>query len=78
MKLECPLPRYYFCHAAFALLIAVLLAPGIGFYGGLCCGAMFYISREWAQYEFGLLFDWPGLLAPLLTCAIAAIIYSLV
>jgi hypothetical protein len=66
--MNCPLPRYYLCHAVVALLIAVALWPFLGLVAGLAAGAAFYVGREFTQWEGGLKFDWKGLLAPLLTC----------
>lgn len=66
--MNCPLPRYYLCHAVVALLIAAALWPFIGLVAGLAAGAAFYAGREFTQWESGLKFDWRGLLAPLLTC----------
>lgn len=68
--MDCPLPRYWMCHAVFALLIAVLLWPLIGLDAGLAAGAFFYVGREYTQWESGLPFDWPGLLAPLVVCLV--------
>ena len=70
----CPLPRYYFCHAAVALLIAVTLWPLVGLSGGLTTGFAFYAGREFTQWESGLPFDWKGIAAPATACAIVFII----
>jgi hypothetical protein len=66
--MDCPLPRYYLCHAVVALAIAAVLWPFIGLVAGLAAGAAFYAGREFTQWESGLHFDWKGLMAPLLTC----------
>ncbi|MBG1232962.1 hypothetical protein [Aestuariivirga litoralis] len=68
MSLKCPLGRYYICHIAVALIIAVCLWPLFGLDAGLCAGAAFYCGREFTQWQSGLPFDWKGLLAPLLIC----------
>lgn len=71
--MTCPLPRYWMCHAVFALVIAVALWPALGLAAGLTAGAFFYIGREFTQWEqgggAGLPFDWPGLLAPVVVCS---------
>jgi hypothetical protein len=73
--MNCPLPRYWMCHALVALLIALFLWPMVSFEAGLCTGAAFYVGREYTQWEQGdgpgLPFDWPGVLAPLLACLAA-------
>lgn len=70
--MQCPLPRYYFCHAVIALLIAVALWPVFSLTAGLCAGVAFYAGREFTQWEQGggkgLPFDWPGVLAPVIVC----------
>lgn len=66
--MDCPLPRYWMCHAVFALLIAAAIWPLLGLAAGLCAGAFFYVGREYTQWESGLPFDWPGLVAPLAAC----------
>lgn len=68
--MNCPLPRYYFCHAVIALLVAVTLWPLVGLRGGLAAGVAFYAGREYTQWESGLPFDWKGILAPLVLCSI--------
>lgn len=71
--MECPLYRYWVCHAVFSLIIAALLWPVVGLTAGLCAGAFFYVGREFTQWEQGggegLPFDWPGLLSPLIVCS---------
>lgn len=73
MKTFVALTPYWLAHIAAAILIAIMLWPLIGFVGGLAAGAFFYVGREFTQWEQGggdgLAFDWPGLLAPLLTCS---------
>ena len=59
---------HYLCHALIALAIGVVLWPFIGLVAGLAAGAAFYAGREFAQWQSGLKFDFPGLLAPLLSC----------
>lgn len=68
--MTCPLPRYYACHAVIALLIAAILWWPLGIYAGLAAGVAFYAGREFTQWESGLPFDWPGLLAPAGVCAL--------
>lgn len=63
-SMTCPLPRYWMCHIAIALLIAAVVWPFLGLDAGLAAGATFYIGREFTQWEAGLSFDWKGLLAP--------------
>ena len=66
--MNCPLPRYYFCHAVISLVIAFAVAPLLGLKAGFAAGAMFYAGREYTQWEAGAPFDWRGLVAPVLTC----------
>lgn len=70
--MNCPLPRYYLCHAVVALLIAFALAPLLGLKAGLSAGGAFYAGREYTQWEQGdgpgLPFDWKGIVAPILVC----------
>lgn len=86
--MRCPLPRYYFCHVVFALLIAgattlvfwwpLGLIVSAAF--GLGIGAGFYGGREFTQWEqgggAGLPFDWPGLVAPVLICVAMVLLYK--
>jgi hypothetical protein len=76
---DCPLPRYFHCHAAVALIIAAVLWPVLGLPAGLAAGAAFYVGREFTQWEqgggSGLPFDWPGLVAPLLACLAVLAVY---
>ena len=65
----CPLPAYWMCHAAIALIIAAALWPLLGLTAGLAAGTAFYAGREHAQWESGLPFDWKGIAAPALVCA---------
>lgn len=76
--IECPLSRYYFCHAAIALLIALTLAPFLGANAGLAAGVAFYAGREVAQWQEGRPFDWKGLLAPFIACAAVFVVVQLV
>jgi hypothetical protein len=66
--MNCPLPRYYLCHALVALLIALFLWPLVSLEAGLAAGTAFYAGREYTQWEGGLQFDWKGLLAPFMAC----------
>lgn len=72
--MNCPFPRYWMCHAAVALLIAVVLWPFLGLQAGLAAGAAFYAGREFTQWQQGdgpgLPFDWKGLAAPMVACLI--------
>lgn len=72
--MNCPLPRYYLCHAAVALLIAAALWPLLGLVAGLAAGTAFYAGREFTQWESGLSFDWKGLVAPLVACLAVLIV----
>lgn len=74
--MDCPLPRYYLCHAVIALLIAACLWPLLGLNAGLAAGVSFYAGREFTQWESGKPFDWPGLLAPFATGIACLIIYK--
>jgi hypothetical protein len=60
------------CHAAVALIIAVVLWPFLGLQAGLAAGVAFYAGREFTQWEQGggpgLLFDWKGIAAPFVAC----------
>lgn len=68
----CPLPRYWMCHIAVALVVALAAWPFVGLAGGLFGGAMIYVGRELTQKEQGggpgLPLDWWGLLAPVVVC----------
>lgn len=80
--MQCPLPRYYLCHAVVALLVAVIAWPLVGLRGGLAAGIAFYAGREYTQWEqgggSGLPFDWKGILAPVIVCSIVfALIFVL-
>lgn len=70
--MNCPLPRYWMCHAAVALIIALVLWPFLGLQAGLTGGVAFYAGREFTQWEQGdgpgLPFDWKGTAAPALAC----------
>lgn len=72
--MACPFPRYWMCHIAIALAIAVVVWPFLGLTAGLAAGATFYIGREITQWESGLPFDWKGLLAPVLACLAVLIV----
>lgn len=73
--MQCPLPRYWMCHAVIALAIAVAIWPLLGLVAGLAAGAAFYAGREHAQWQQGggpgLPFDWLGLMVPVGTCMAA-------
>lgn len=71
--MNCPLPRYYFCHIVIALAIAAVIWPFFGIDAGLLTGAAFYCGREYTQWESGKPFDWKGLLAPVGVCALLII-----
>lgn len=71
--MNCPLPRYYLCHALVALLIAAAIWPVLGLVAGLAAGTAFYAGREFTQWESGLPFDWKGLAAPFIACLIVLI-----
>ncbi len=78
--MKCPLPRYYFCHAVIALLVALAVWPLLGLDVGLAIGAGFYIGREFTQWEqgggAGLPFDCKGVIAPVVSCGIVLAIYQ--
>lgn len=80
--MNCPLPRYYLCHAVIALLIAVACWPMMGIVAGLAAGVAFYAGREFTQWEQGggpgLQFDWPGAMAPIVACAAAYIAHGFI
>lgn len=76
-QLECPLPKYYFCHMAIALLIGITLWPLVGLPGGLAAGITFYAGREIAQWQDGKPFDWPGIIAPLISNGILIVLTTL-
>jgi hypothetical protein len=76
--MNCPLPRYYFCHAVVALLIALFLWPMVSLEAGLAAGTAFYAGREYTQWESGLQFDWKGLLAPFIACLTVLLISHLI
>ena len=73
---ECPLPRYYFCHAVITLIIAAALWPVIGIIGGLATGVAFYAGREIAQWQDGRPFDWKGIAAPVVVALVAYGLYT--
>lgn len=79
--MNCPLPRYYLCHSAVALIITLLLWWPIGIEAGLAAGVAFYAGREFTQWEqgggSGLPFDWMGILTPLASSLIFLAAYSL-
>lgn len=76
--MNCPLPRYFLCHAVIALLIAAAIWPVLGLVAGLAAGTAFYAGREYTQWEAGLPFDWKGIAAPLMACLIVLVIYGVI
>ena len=72
--MNCPLPRYYLCHSLVSIIIAFAVAPVLGLEAGCAAGAAFYAGREYTQWEqgggAGLPFDYKGIIAPVLTCAL--------
>lgn len=76
--MNCPLPRYFLCHAVIALLIAAAIWPVLGLVAGLAAGSAFYAGREYTQWEAGLPFDWKGIAAPLMVCLIVLVIYRVI
>ena len=66
--MNCPLPRYWMCHAVVSLIIAAILWWPLGLNAGLAAGVAFYAGREYTQWESGLPFDWKGILAPFAAC----------
>lgn len=68
--MNCPLPKYYFCHIVIALLISGALWPVMGINAGLAAGVAFYAGREFTQWESGLPFDWKGIAAPAVVCTL--------
>jgi hypothetical protein len=74
--MQCPLPRYYLCHAVIALIIAAVLWWPLGLTAGLSAGVAFYAGREYTQWESGLPFDWKGIAAPAFICT-AVLLVSL-
>jgi hypothetical protein len=76
--MNCPLPRYYLCHAVVSLLIALCLWPIVSLEAGLAAGTAFYAGREYTQWESGLPFDWKGLLAPFIACLTVLLISHLI
>lgn len=75
--MTCPLPRYWLCHIAVALIIAAGVWPFLGIDAGLSAGASFYIGREFTQWESGLPFDWKGLLPPVAACLIVLVFHNI-
>lgn len=81
-----PFP-YYIDHALIALAIAGITSLVILFsnetnsrpsfhksagLAGAFAGGMFYLGREIAQWEDRKVFDWPGLIAPLMAVTVYA------
>lgn len=66
--MNCPLPRYYLCHAIVSLIIAAVLWWPLGLTAGLAAGVAFYAGREFTQWESGLPFDWKGIVSPFVVC----------
>lgn len=76
--MNCPFPRYYFCHAVLALVIAIVVGVPIGLEAGLAAGTAFYAGREYTQWESGLPFDWRGIAAPAIACLAFFVVHSFV
>ena len=72
--MNCPLPRYYLCHAIVSLAIAAVLWFPLGLSAGLAAGVAFYAGREFTQWEGGLPFDWKGIAAPFVACLVVLLI----
>jgi hypothetical protein len=68
--MNCPLPRYYLCHAIVSLAIAAVLWFPLGLAAGLAAGVGFYAGREFTQWEGGLPFDWKGIAVPFVACLV--------
>lgn len=73
--MNCPLPRYWMCHALVALLIALFLWPIISLEAGFAAGTAFYAGREYTQWESGLPFDWKGIAAPFIACCLVLVVH---
>lgn len=70
---------YWVAHAVIALLIAAVIWPFFGIYIGLLVGAGFYSLRELYQWKIlKLPFDWPGLISPVVACAVVAIAVTII
>ena len=65
---------YWVHHAFIALAIAIVLWWPFGLVAGLCAGVAFYAGREHAQWEMTKVFDWKGLLAPLVACSVVYVV----
>lgn len=80
--MNCPLPRYWMCHALVSLIIAAVLWWPFGLNAGLTAGVAFYAGREFTQWEqgggSGLPFDYPGIAAPAIACAAVYLVSLLV
>lgn len=74
----CPLPRYWMCHAVVALIIMAVFGfiawflPVQFAFAGACAGGGFYAGKEFSQWvDQSLMFDWKGLMAPIMACLVA-------
>lgn len=82
--MNCPLPRYWMCHALVALLIALFVWPIVSLEAGLAAGTAFYAGREFTQWESSRAsgamapFDWKGLLAPFIACLTVLLLSHLI
>jgi hypothetical protein len=80
--MQCPLPRYWMCHAVIALVITAVLWWPLGLTAGLAAGTAFYAGREFTQWEQGggpgLPFDAPGVIAPAGTCLVIYILSQVI
>ena len=80
--MDCPLPRYWMCHAMVSLIIAAVLWWPFGLTAGLTAGVAFYAGREFTQWEQGdgpgLPIDWKGILAPFVACLIVYAVHLFV
>ena len=63
--------KYWMAHMAIALIISGAFMV-IGVVSLPFVGAIFYLSREVAQYEDKGYFDWMGFIMPLLACILLA------
>lgn len=66
--------KYYHKHLIISTIIDIVL---IGLISGGLYGAIFYISREYAQWEIKDFIDWRGLLWPVCGSVIVYLILVL-
>lgn len=76
--MNCPLPRYWICHALVAATICAVASPFIGVVGGAAAGAAFYVGREVRDREKLGAWDWPGLITPISINTLIAVIWTLI